>query len=134
MRAVALIGRIIFGGYWVFSGLNHFLQREMMVGYTASKGVPMPEIANLGAGLLILVGGALILIGFKPHIGAWMIVLFLLPVTFMMHNFWADTDPGAKMNNMANFMKNMGLLGAALMLSTIRYWPISVEKPERVAL
>jgi putative oxidoreductase len=134
MRAVALIGRIIFGGYWIFSGLNHFLQREATAGYAASKGVPMPEIAVLVSGALILVGGALILIGFKPHIGAWLIVLFLVPVTFMMHNFWADTDPGAKMNNMINFTKNMGLLGAALMISTIKYWPISVEKPERVAL
>jgi putative oxidoreductase len=128
MRAVALIGRILFGGFFVFSGINHFLNRQMMAGYAGSKGVPMPEIAVLLSGLIVLVGGAMVLVGFKPHIGAWLIVLFLVPVSFMMHNFWADADPGAKMMNMTNFTKNMALLGAALMISTIKYWPLSVEK------
>ncbi len=129
MRAVQLIGRILFGGFFVMNGINLFLQQKTMVGYAAAKGVPMPNIAVLVAGLLILVGGAMIVVGFKPYWGAWMIVLFLVPVTLMMHNFWAATDPGAKMNDMIHFLKNIGLLGASLMIATIKYWPISVEKP-----
>lgn len=127
MNVVALIGRIIFGGYFLMSGMNHFLQYQMTAGYAASKGVPMPGIAVLVAGALIVIGGAMVLVGWRAHWGAWLIVLFLVPVTVMMHNFWA-VPADQKMSEMINFMKNMGLIGASLMLATIRYWPLSVEK------
>ena len=124
---VSLVGRILFGGYFLYSGINHFVGLEGMAGYAASKGVPAPSLAVAFSGLLILLGGLSIVLGFWSRVGAWLIVLFLVTVSFMMHNFWAVSDPQAASGETVNFMKNMALLGAALMISTVPRWPLSVD-------
>jgi uncharacterized membrane protein YphA (DoxX/SURF4 family) len=100
----------------------------MMTGYTGSKGVPMPKLAVLGAGVLLLIGGLSIITGFQPTIGVIALVVFFLPVTFLMHNFWAVQDPMAKMGEKTNFVKNMGLMSSALMFLIIpQPWPFSLR-------
>jgi len=127
MEIAFLIGRIIVGVYYLFNAASHFMQLEMMSGYAGSKGVPAPKSAVAGSGLLLLIGGLSILLGYQPLIGVIALVLFLLPVTFMMHNFWAIEDPQMKMSDMVNFMKNMALLGSALMFLAIPTpWPFSL--------
>lgn len=122
-----LIGRLLFGGYFFYNGLNHFTMRRMMASYAASKGVPAPDMAVLGSGLLILLGGLSILLGIRPHVGAGLIVIFLLGVTPMMHNFWTVTDPNQRMMEMINFTKNLALLGAALMSTAVAWpWPFAL--------
>ncbi len=113
-----LIGRILVGGYYIFSGFNHFSKKDMMAGYAKSKGVPMPEIAVPLTGLLLLLGGISLLLGIYPYIGVALIVIFLIPVTFMMHNFWA-VPKEQKMADMVNFLKNIALIGSALMFLAI---------------
>jgi len=61
------------------------------------------------------------------------IVLFLVPVTFIMHAFWADHDPMQRQSDMINFTKNIALLGSSLMfLAVPRPWPYSVERRMRL--
>ena len=115
MEIIFFIGRLLFGGFFLMSGINHFKNHQMLSGYAGSKGLPSPLLAVYGSGLLILLGGLGVILGIYPTISLWLIVIFLLPVTFAMHNFWKDTDPNMKMNNEINFKKNMALLGAALM-------------------
>jgi len=117
-----LIGRVLFGGYFFYNGINHFTMRKMMIPYATSKGIPAPGLAVLGSGLLILLGGLSILLGVRPHIGAGLIGLFLIGVTPTMHNFWAVTDPNQRMVDMIQFTKNLALLGAALMSVAVP-WP-----------
>jgi uncharacterized membrane protein YphA (DoxX/SURF4 family) len=90
-----------------------------MAPHAASKGVPAPKVAIVGSGVLLLVGGLSIVLGYKPMLGILCVVLFLIPVTLTMHNYWADKDPQARQMNQVQFNKNMGLLGAALMLLAI---------------
>ncbi len=128
MQTAFLIGRVVLGLYYLFNALNHFTQVPMMSQYAASKGVPLPEVAVLVTGLLLLVGGLSILTGYKPTIGVAALVLFLLPVSFIMHNFWAETEQMTQMMHMVNFLKNLGLVGSALMFLAIpQPWPLSVE-------
>ncbi len=112
---VHLIGRILYGGYFVYNGLNHFLNLNMLTGYAQSKGVPAPRLAVIVSGLMILLGGLSVLLGFHFRWGALLIVLFLIPVTFKMHNFWAETGD-MRMIDMVLFTKNLALLGAALFI------------------
>ncbi len=127
MEVVFLLGRIILGVYYLFNASNHFMRLEMMSGYAASKGVPAPKVLVAGSGVLLLIGGFSILTGFQPTIGVLSLVLFLVPVTFKMHDFWAEKDQTAKMTQMVNFTKNMALLGAALMFLAIpQPWPWSI--------
>lgn len=116
---ISILGRLLLGGYFVYSGFNHFAMINMMAGYAQSKGVPAPKAAVGFSGLLLLIGGLSILLGAYPTIGIIALALFLVPVTFMMHAFWKVQDPMAKMHEMVNFMKNVALLGAALTLLAI---------------
>lgn len=126
-QVLFLVGRIIYGGFFVMNAFNHFSQREMLTGYAASKGVPAPRVAVLVTGLLLLIGGLSMITGFLPVVGVAAIVIFLLGVSFMMHNFWAIEDQQMKTMEMVQFMKNMGLLGAALMTLAIPTpWPLSL--------
>jgi len=126
---VFLIGRIIVGGFFLMSGFNHFVKLNMMAGYAKSKGIPAPALAVGGTGVILLLGGASLLLGYHPTIGAVLLVIFLLSTSFGIHNFWAVQDQQAKTAEMTNFLKNMALLGLVLMTVAIpRPWPISLGR------
>ncbi len=127
--AVLLVGRILYGGFFLISGINHFTKMSSYKPYVASKGVPAPALAVAVSGLLLFLGGLSVLVGFWPYIGLLLIVVFLLGVTPAMHNFWKATDPMARMNDQINFMKNVALLGAALAMAAIAQpWPLSLGR------
>lgn len=123
------IGRIIVGGFFLMSGFNHFAKLNMMAGYAKSKGTPSPAFAVGGTGVLLLLGGASMLLGYHPTIGAALLVIFLLGASFGIHNFWTLQDEQAKMGEMTNFLKNMAILGLLLMTLLIpRPWPMSLGR------
>jgi uncharacterized membrane protein YphA (DoxX/SURF4 family) len=124
-----LVGRIIVGVYYAFSGIQHFIALGPMAEYTKSKGVPFPELGVIITGILLLVAGITILLGIYPKIGVISLVVFFIPVTFMMHNFWAVDDPMRRMAEMISFTKNMGLMGSALIfLGVPEPWEFSLQK------
>jgi uncharacterized membrane protein YphA (DoxX/SURF4 family) len=129
MQYLFLIGRLLYGGFFLFSGFRHFARVNQMAPYAASRNVPAPRAGVLGSGVLLLLGGASMLLGVWPKMGVLCIVLFLIPVSFMMHNYWKDTDPQMRMMNEVQFHKNLALLGAALtMLLISEPWPLSLGR------
>lgn len=127
MDSLFLIGRIILGGFFIYSGLNHFLGFGMMANYTKMKGVPLPQVAVIITGLMLLVGGLSIVLGAYPKVGITLLAGFLIPVSLLMHNFWKIQDPQLKVADKVNFTKNMALLGAVLMFLAIPTpWPLSM--------
>src|SRR5919112_2099084 len=126
MEWVLLIGRIIFGGFFIFGGLNHFMNLGMMAEYASYKGTPAPKVAVAGSGVLLLAGGLSVVLGILPVIGLILIILFLLPVSFIMHDFWAVPEE-QKMDQQIHFMKNMAMTGAALALMYgASSWPLAI--------
>jgi uncharacterized membrane protein YphA (DoxX/SURF4 family) len=122
-----LAGRVLLGGFFIVSGLRHFQHLPMMAGFTGSKGVPAPKLAVMVSGLMIILGGLSILFGVRPHWGIALVTAFLLPVTFLMHQYWKHTDPMMRINDQVNFMKNVAILGASWMLVAIpQPWPTSL--------
>jgi putative oxidoreductase len=115
-NTILTLGRIIFGGYLLFNAYNHFSNLTMMSGYAQSKGIPSAKLAVAGSGLLLAIGGLSVILNIVPIVGLAALVLFLLPVTFIMHAFWKVQDPMAKMGEMVNFSKNLALLGAVIIL------------------
>jgi len=135
MKSLFLIGRLLFGGFFLYNGINHFKQKDTLAQYTAAKNVPAPKLAVTLSGAAMIIGGASILLGLKPKVGATAIVGFLAGVSPIMHDFWRMEDPNQRTNDMINFAKNMALLGAALALMGIEEpWPASVPeaKPREV--
>ncbi len=123
---ILLLSRLILGIYFIFNGYNHFKNLKSMVEYAKSKNIPSPTLSIIVTGILLLIGGITILIGNYIEIGILSLTLFFLPVTFMMHNFWAETDSQMKMLQMVNFMKNLALWAALLFLLFVpQPWPYS---------
>ena len=113
-----MIGRVLFGFYWLQVAYNHLKHSAMLAGYAQSKGVKSSKAAVIGSGIMALLGGLSILLGFWPRIGITLLVLFLLGVTYKMHAYWKATDPQAKQMDKVQFGKNMAIFAALLMLFT----------------
>src|SRR5579872_4403366 len=126
---IVLLGRILFAAVFILSSINHLNGAD--VPYAAQAGVPHPHLAVLVSGIIALIGGLLILFGFKAKLGAWLIVIFLVPVTPMMHNFWAVKDPMMHGMQMANFLKNLSMLGGALLIAYFGAGPWSIDAARR---
>ena len=129
MKIVPLLGRILFALIFIFSGLNHATGTG--ADYAAAAGVPLPGLLVPLAGILALLGGASILLGYKVKYGAWLIVIFLIPVTLALHNFWAVKDPMQAQMQMAMFMKNIAILGGALLLAYFGAGPYSIDNRKK---
>jgi uncharacterized membrane protein YphA (DoxX/SURF4 family) len=128
--AALVAGRALFGGYFLYNGLNHLTHRSELAGYARRKGVPAPDAAVTGSGLLILFGGLSLLAGLRPKAGAASIVAFLLGVSPVMHAFWRERDPDARAAEQVNFTKNMALVGAAFLAAAHPGpWPWRVATP-----
>jgi putative oxidoreductase len=129
-RAAFLFGRIILGGYFLYSGIHHFQDRKTMAQYAGAKKVPLPDVAVPASGAMLIAGGASLLLGIRPRLGALAILTFLAGVSPIMHDFWKHEDPQQRMNEMINFTKNLALAGAALALAGVEEWPLSVAAEE----
>ena len=127
MKAPFLLGRLVFGGFFLYSGIHHFVDRKMLAQYAAAKKVPVPDVAVMASGAMMIMGGASILSGVKPKWGALAIMGFLAGVSPMIHDFWSHQDPNQRQAEMVNFTKNVALLGGALALMGVEEpWPVSV--------
>ena len=134
MKVPFLLGRMIYGGFFLYNGINHFRNLKQLSQYAAAKKVPAPELAVALSGALLVLGGVSILLGVKPKIGSTALLTFLAGVSPTMHDFWNANDPQQRQNDMINFMKNLALSGGALALMGVEEpWPASVPLP-RVAV
>jgi putative oxidoreductase len=122
---VVPLGRALFAAIFILGALAHF--GPQAVAYAAKQGVPAASIAVPLSGILALAGGLMVLLGFRAKLGAWLIVLFLVPVTLMMHRFWATTDPMMASIQQVMFMKNLSMLGGALLLTHFGAGPLSFD-------
>jgi uncharacterized membrane protein YphA (DoxX/SURF4 family) len=135
MKTVFLLGRLIFGGFFLYSGLHHFQEKKVLAQYAAAKNVPLPDIAVTASGAMLMLGGASILLGVRPKIGALAIAGFLAGVSPMIHDFWRTEDSQQRQNEMAHFMKNIAMLGGVMALMAMEEpWPLSlpIGQPSRL--
>lgn len=126
MKYAVLIGRILYSTIFVMSGLNHFSQGT--IAFAAAQGVPFASIAVPFSGVMALLGGLSIALGYKAKWGALLLALFLVPVTGMLHNFWAVQDPMMALMQQAMFMKNLAMLGTALLIAYFGAGPLSLDE------
>ncbi len=110
------MGKILFGGYFLRSGYNHIKNLGMFTGYAGSKGVPIPKVAVFVTGLMLLFGGLALIFGPYTQLAILVLIVFLVPTTIMMHQYWKITDPMQRMGENVNFYKNVALIGSLLML------------------
>ncbi len=124
-KTVVVLGRICFSLIFIAAGLNHFTANSIAT--AGSHGVPLASIAVPISGAMALAGGLSILFGYRAKVGAWFTVVFLVPVTLAMHKFWNIADPIETQMQMIMFMKNVSLIGGALIISHFGAGPVSLD-------
>jgi putative oxidoreductase len=124
MKYFQLTGRVLFSLIFLLLPVKHFSTQT--IAYAASQGVPFAGLLVPASGILALLGGLSIIVGYKVRVGSILIIAFLLPITFTIHNFWTVSDPVFFELQRAMFMKNIALMGAALFIGYTS--PISKKK------
>ena len=126
MRYLYLAGRVLFALIFVAAAPRHFTHAGIQ--HAADLGVPLANLLVPISGVMALAGGLSLAVGYKARWGAWLLVGFLLPVTFMMHAFWKLHDPGQMHIQQSMFAKNISMLGAALLLTQFGAGPASFDQ------
>ena len=117
MRALVPIGRVLFALIFITSVFSHFSGDT--IAYARAHGVPVATLVVPLTGILALVGGVMVALGYRARFGAFLLFGFLVPVTLLMHDFWNVVDPATVALQQAMFMKNASLVGGTLL---VMYW------------
>ncbi len=125
MKYLVPVGRVFFSLIFIMAAPGHFTKGT--IGYAAAQGVPMASVLVPLSGVIALLGGLSILLGYRAQWGAWLIILFLVPVTLSIHNFWTVADPMMRMTQKIMFEKNLAMLGSALILTHFGSGPCSID-------
>jgi putative oxidoreductase len=128
----ALLGRMLLALLFVISGFGKIPGFQGTVGNIASKGLPLPEVLAAFAVLLELGGGIAIALGWKTRWVAAAMILFMIVITPIFHNFWA-ASPDQAISQQTNFMKNVSILGGFLILFAFGPGRYSIDKDSALA-
>lgn len=126
MKYAQLLGRAMFSLIFLLSPAKHFSAQT--IAYAASQGVPLANLLVPASGIMALLGAISIIIGYKVRIGSILLISFLLPITFTIHNFWAISDPIFSELQSAMFMKNIAMMGAALFIGYTGTGSFSIDR------
>jgi putative oxidoreductase len=123
--AIVILGRLFFALIFLMASPQDFTKQG--IAYAASQGAPLASLGVPLMGIVSLIGGFSVLLGYKAKIGAWFMVLFLVVVTPVMHKFWGLTDPAMAQLQMIMFLKNLSILGGALLVTQFGAGPLSLD-------
>jgi putative oxidoreductase len=125
MKCIAVVGRLLFSILFIVASAGHFSLQT--IDAAAHHGVPLAALLVPVSGVIALTGGLSVLVGFRTRFGALLLVGFLVPVTIFMHNFWDAADPTTYQLEQAMFMKNITMLGGALLIAYFGAGPVSLD-------
>lgn len=117
---LVVLARALFTSLFFLSGVTHFTNIPYYVSLMPDA-VPFPVPLILISGVVELVGAAMILMNWRPRLGAWLLIVFLIPVTITVHGhqLLTETDPGIWALQQAHFLKGIALIGAALLITQL---------------
>lgn len=124
--AAVLIGRVLLSLIFILSSFNKMMNFSTTAEEMTSEGVPASGLILVIATAMELVGGLMVLLGWKGRVGAVVLLLFLIPVTFVYHDFWTYEGQERQMQ-MINFIKNMSIMGGLTFLLGMGPGPASLD-------
>jgi putative oxidoreductase len=125
--ALALVGRILLGSIFVLSGFQKLMGFSGVAAGIAGKGLPMPEVLAVLTVIIELGAGLLLVIGWKARWAAFLLFLFVIPVSLVYHNFWTMEGAQAAINKI-QFLKNVSIMGGMLVVTAFGPGRYSVDK------
>lgn len=122
-----LLGRALIALLFIPAGIGKIAGFQGTVGYIASKGLPLPEVAAAGT-IVVEIGVALaLLVGFKARWAALILALFTVAAALLFHNFWA-LPADQQMAQQINFFKNLAIAGGLLFVVAYGAGPKSLDR------
>ena len=116
-----LVGRILVATIFILSGLSKIGAPTATQGYIAAMGLPAPLLAYIGAIVMELGGGLLLLAGYRTKVVAAALAVFSIVTAFIFHHALADQ------NQMIHFFKNFAMAGGLLQFVAYGAGRISVD-------
>ena len=114
---LAILGRLCLVAIFALSAVSNKIPNFNKVAEgMASVGVPIPTVALASAIAFLLVGSALVAVGYRARFGALLLLLFLIPATYYFHAPWNAVTPGETTQQVIHLLKNLGLMGAMLLI------------------
>lgn len=121
-----LIGRVLLALMFVTAGFSKLTALEGTAGYIASVGLPAPMLLAVAAGVLELVAGVLIIVGWQARWAALALAAFTIVASVLFHNYWAMPADKAFMQQLM-FMKNLSVTGGLLVLFAFGAGSLSLD-------
>jgi putative oxidoreductase len=125
-RYVPLVGRLMIAAIFVVSGFGKITGFDGTIGYIASKGLPLPQLAAIAAIIVEFGGGILLIVGWKTRWVAAAMCIFTVVAALIFHNFWAVPVEQAQ-GQMIHFMKNICMAGGLLYVVVFGSGPLAVD-------
>ncbi len=116
--ALIIVGRILLGGYFLQAGIRNCMKLDLHTGILASKGVPMPRIALIVGLVLQVLGGALVVLGFYPALGALALIVFTILASVLYHNF-TQFQGDERTSHVGSVLTNLAMIGGLLLVIAI---------------
>jgi putative oxidoreductase len=126
---LAVLGRVLLCTIFVLSTAGNKIPHfQAVAGSMASEGVPAPQLMLVGAIVFLIAGSLSVILGYRARIGAALLLVFLVLATYFFHDFWTVSDPQAQQEQMIQFLKNLGLMGAMLLVIANGTGPLSLDE------
>lgn len=125
---LSVLGRVLLTAIFLLSAVGNKIPNFAAVaGVMGQEGVPAPRVLLAGAILFLIAGSLSILLGYRARVGALLLLIFLALATYFFHDFWTETDPKAQQEQMIQFLKNVSLMGAMLLIIANGVGPWSLD-------
>jgi putative oxidoreductase len=124
---LAVLGRLMLAAIFLLSAAGKLADFNGTAGMMASKGIPAAPVMLVGAIAFEIAGGLSILLGYRPRIGAVLLLVFLVLASYYFHDFWKIGDPKQKQDQMIHFLKNLAIMGAMVLIIAEGTGPMSLD-------
>lgn len=126
--AIGITARILFTLIFFLSGITHFTSMQSYIALMPAA-IPFRAFWVAISGVVELAGAAMILLNYRPRLGGWLIVLFLVPVTIVVHGTAMLTlaDPLMRAVNVSMFLKGLAMIACALFITQFGVSPANTR-------
>jgi putative oxidoreductase len=124
---LAVLGRLMLATIFLLSAVGKLGNFNGTAGMMADKGIPAARILLVGAIAFEVAGGLSIVLGYRPRIGAVLLLVFLVLATYYFHDFWRIDDPKERQDQMVHFLKNLAIMGAMVLIIANGTGPMSLD-------